>query len=191
MHWDFLMVVRDKLHSDEKSWGDLFVKSLDDRRWERFSYAYELPWKVEKTTGKSRKGESRVKLGTYAMSTRSDGNKGWRLELKGTGHREHIQVHRAHHSMYIEGCILPVHFSGFDDGTVNQGSMTIEEESVKLMRKLQVMYLDRAKRRTGEPTITIAADLLVLGKWMPPLKLQPIRPTMSIPAPPVLSLPQL
>jgi hypothetical protein len=41
-------------------------------------------------------GRSKIREGTYLLEVRTDGLKGWRLELKGTGHRRNIQVHRAH-----------------------------------------------------------------------------------------------
>lgn len=102
------------------------------------------------------------------MHVRSDGPKGWRLELLNTGHRQNIQVHRAHKSMYIEGCILPVDFIDFRNApstgigpieVLQKGEPKIERRSIALMKKIRERYeLLKADER-GNPTITICALL--------------------------------
>jgi hypothetical protein len=146
-----------------------------DGDWEKLCYTYELPWK-EDSHGESLKKKSRVVEGTYEMRVRTDGAKGWRLELLGTGHRENIQVHRSHKSMYIEGCILPVHFNDFnaadDSGLVpvkiKKGDMTIQNHSVALMEKIKERFNVLSAPgligmpnllRKGSPEVTISALL--------------------------------
>ena len=156
MGWPFLMVVRDEYKS-ENNWGRMYIRSFDGKKWELLSYSYELPWK-ENRRGRSRKNRSRIKLGTYDMTVRRDGNKGWRLQLKGTGHRTYIQIHRAHRAMKLAGCILPVHFNDFDEANLKKGDRAIQTQSVKLMEQIRARY-DRLKGRADRATVTIAAKL--------------------------------
>ena len=157
MSWDFLWLVREAYQSDN-NWGRLYIRSKDLKKWETFSYSYELDW-IEDASGKSKSNKSRIRIGIYEMKTRSDGNKGWRLELEGTGHRTHIQVHRAHKSMFIQGCILPVHFRDFDKAGLKKGDNKIQAESVKLMEQMKARYLECKKVAKGKPSITISAIL--------------------------------
>jgi hypothetical protein len=131
-----------------------------DGDWEKLCYSYELPW-IEANGGVSLKGKSRVVEGTYEIKDRSDGSKGWRLELLGTGHRENIQVHRAHKSMYIQGCILPVHFNDFHEAGLVKGNIAIESHSVGLMGRSKERYyiLAREKSKLGMAEIAISAIL--------------------------------
>ena len=156
MGWPFLMVVRDEYKS-ENNWGRMYIRSFNGKRWELLSYSYELPWK-ENRYGRSRKNRSRIKLGTYDMTVRRDGSKGWRLQLKGTGHRTYIQIHRAHRTMKLAGCILPVHFNDFDEANLKKGDRAIQTQSVKLMEQIRARY-DRLKKAADRPTVTIAAKL--------------------------------
>jgi hypothetical protein len=126
--------------------------------WEWLCYSYELPW-IEDATGKSKSSKSRIRIGTYDLKVRTDGNKGWRLELKGTEHRENIQVHRAHKSMYIEGCILPVHFNDFGEAGLKKGQESIQTHSVALMNRIKARYDKLKGQNSGDPQLTIAAIL--------------------------------
>ena len=108
-------------------------------RWEFLCYSYELPWVPDKQ-GKSTKSKSCIESGIYEMYLRSDGEKGWRLELIGTKHRTNVQVHRAHKSLYIEGCILPVNFQG----EFKKGNKKNQDDSVALMRQIRQRYEDLA-----------------------------------------------
>jgi hypothetical protein len=69
-----------------------------------FAHTLELPWKSD--VGHI----SSIPAGRYLGSVRTDGTLGWRIELRGTGHRTNIQIHtgsRVANTSNIEGCILP------------------------------------------------------------------------------------
>ena len=101
--------------------------------------------------------ESLIKIGVYDLKPRSDGPKGWRLELQNTGHRSNIQVHRAHKSMFIEGCILPVHFYEFSASGLQKGDPEIQSKSVELMNKIKIRYDLLNPTKQGNAQIIIAA----------------------------------
>jgi len=109
--------------------------------------------------GRSRNNLSRIRLGSYELMPRTDGPKGWRLELQNTGHRSNIQIHRAHRSMYIEGCILPVHFNARSDDFLQKGAAMIQTQSVALMSMIQSRYESLSSQFSGNPALTIAATL--------------------------------
>lgn len=163
MAWDFIHIIRRQyLGSDH--WGEMYIRTLKGG-WERLCYSYELPWKEYqsgKLTGKSVISKSRIRIGTYELKARSNGPKGWRLELQNTGHRSHIQIHRAHKSMYIEGCILPVHFDDFKSSKISKGKPVIQSKSVALMNRIKPRYEALKKKSKGNPTLTIAATLPAL-----------------------------
>lgn len=60
----------------------------------------ELPW------ANDAQGLSRVQSGTYAAAIRSDGTKGWRIELKNVPNHDKIQLHIGNYTSQTEGCIL-------------------------------------------------------------------------------------
>jgi hypothetical protein len=164
MEWPFLFVLR-RGFRDADQWGTLYIRNGD--AWEKLSSTYELPW-GEDLQGRSASGVSRIKEGVYKLHVREDGPKGWRLELEGTGHRENIQVHRAHKSMSIKGCILPVDFTDFRNvpqngvGPVEQlkkGEAKIQARSISLMKMIRARYEEMKKTLTGSPTLTIGATL--------------------------------
>lgn len=160
MAWDFLFSVRNE-YQGASNWGRLYMRTVDNK-WEYLSYTYELPWKTYESgplTGKSQNSFSRVAIGVYEMVPRTDGHRGWRLELLGTGHRQNIQIHRAHPSLFIEGCILPVHFNNFDDSKVKKGDAIIQTESIALMGKIKTRYGALKDMHTGNPTLCISATL--------------------------------
>jgi len=162
MAWDFLYIVRRNYQGDN-NWGDMYIKTKDNK-WEWLSYTYELPWKPD-GTGKSTSNQSRIKIGSYNLIVRTDGKareaggKGWRLELQGTGHRQYIQVHRAHSSMFIQGCILPVHFKNISSSTIQVGNIQIQNKSIELMEKIEARYKELVKIKKGNPALVIAAKL--------------------------------
>jgi len=160
MAWDFLFSVRNE-YQGASNWGRLYMRTANSK-WEYLSYTYELPWKPYESgplTGKSRNSFSRIAIGVYEMVSRADGPRGWRLELLGTSHRQNIQIHRAHSSLFIEGCILPVHFNNFDDSKVKKGDTIIQTESIALMEKIKERYGSLKDGYTGNPTICISATL--------------------------------
>jgi hypothetical protein len=144
----------------------MLIMSLEGT-WEELCYSYELPW-LEDSLGRSLKDKSRISEGIYELVARSDGHRGWRLELQHTGHRENVQIHRAHKSMAIEGCILPVDFIDFENraesgiGPVEQvrkGDPKIQTRSIALMDKIQHRYEALRKAGDGNATITLGAIL--------------------------------
>ncbi|HEX6553096.1 MAG TPA: DUF5675 family protein, partial [Ktedonobacteraceae bacterium] len=61
----------------------------------------ELPWNNNNTD------TSRIPAGTYPAYIRTDGPKGWRIELENTDPRVHVQIHRGNTPDDSKGCILP------------------------------------------------------------------------------------
>jgi len=165
MAWDFLYSVRRTYHGED-NWGDLYMKSADEKKWELLSYTYELPWKAD-AKGKSINSKSRVEMGVYELTPRTDGplrkdnGKGWRLQLLNTKHRSGIEIHRAAPSLFIEGCILPVHFNGFQGSQILKGDPTIRVMSTELMDKIMSRWHTLLAKHSGEgnPSITIAETL--------------------------------
>lgn len=158
--WEFLCVVRRTFQSDD-NWGELFIKNQNGR-WEWLCYTYELPWKTVESgpnKGLSQSKHSRIKMGVYTLSPRQDGPKGWRLDLENTGHRSNIQIHRAHTSMYIEGCILPVSFNNFSKDKLEKGDPLIQTRSIDLMTKIKSRYELLKVGKKGKETVVIEAKL--------------------------------
>ena len=165
MSWPLLTLTR-RGFRDSDQWGSLLLMNSAGN-WEMLSNSYELPWQ-ENASGQSQSKKSRIAEGVYQLHARSDGNKGWRLELVGTGHRQNIQVHRAHRSMYIEGCILPVSFIDFRNApasgvgpvqVLKKGDLNIEQRSVQLMHLIRQRYDLLKVANIGNPTISIQAML--------------------------------
>jgi len=162
MAWDFLYIVR-RVYHGENNWGDMYMKTADGK-WEWLSYTYELPWKPD-AKGKSMENISRIKIGSYQLFVRDDGTprltggKGWRLELKNTGDRTNIQIHRSSRNMSIKGCILPVHFNSLTGASIKKGDIRITNKSLELMDKIKERYTELKKNKKGNPTLSIAAKL--------------------------------
>ena len=162
MSWDFIYIVRRLYHGDN-NWGEMYIKN-DKGKWEWLSYSYELPW-VEDKQGKSKSEISRIRIGEYPATVRTDGKprvlggKGWRLELKNTGHRKYVQIHRASASMYIKGCILPVHFNDVSGENIRKGDIRILNKSVEIMEKIEEYYNRIYNNKNGDPVIVISARL--------------------------------
>jgi hypothetical protein len=165
MSWPFLALSR-RGFRDADNWGRLLIMSPSGK-WEILSHSFELPWK-EDDKGRSKSSHSRIREGEFELHVRSGGPKGWRLELLHTGHRTNIQVHRAHKSMYIEGCILPVDFIDFRNAPssgigpveiLEKGDPKIEQRSIALMKKIKTTYELLKPGKKGNPTIAIWAIL--------------------------------
>jgi hypothetical protein len=164
MAWEFLHIVRREFQGDS-NWGEMRMKT-PAKKWEWLCYTYELPWKAD-ANGKSINHISRIKMGVYELMIRTDGRardlggKGWRLELQKTGHRHHVQIHRAAPNMFIEGCILPVHFNTFQGSAIQKGNELIRTKSTELMDKIQVRLTNLlcSGTATGRPTLVIAETL--------------------------------
>ena len=106
-------------------------------------------------------------MGIYELVVRTDGKlringgKSWWLELQKTGHRHNVQIHRAAPNLYIEGCILPVHFNAFQGSAIQRGDSIIRTKSVQLMDQIQVRLTNFLSSGTtsGRPTLVIAETL--------------------------------
>ncbi|RDH85973.1 MAG: hypothetical protein DIZ80_00425 [endosymbiont of Galathealinum brachiosum] len=160
MSWNFIHVVRRTFQSDD-NWGEMFIQNTQGQ-WEKLCFTYELPWDTFSSgphTGKSKNNHSRVKIGDYNVKPRADGPKGWRLELQNTGHRSNIQIHRAHKSMFIQGCMLPVSFNNLSTNALNKGDPLIQIQSTTLMTKIKNRYDLLKTGKTGDATLTISATL--------------------------------
>ncbi len=160
MSWDFIHIQRQVFQSDN-NWGSLYIKDSKNQ-WEWLCYSYELPWitfRDGSLAGKSKNSKSRIKIGSYGLKTRSDGAKGWRLELQSTDHRKNIQIHRAHKSMFIKGCILPVTFNNYSRDALSKGNPAIQLQSKSLMEKIQKRHEALSAHNDGNASLMITANL--------------------------------
>lgn len=160
MSWDFIHIQRQVFQSDN-NWGSLYIKDSKNQ-WEWLCYSYELPWVTFRDgslAGKSKNSKSRIKIGSYELKTRNDGAKGWRLELQGTTHRNNIQIHRAHKSIFIKGCILPVTFNNYSKDALSKGNTAIQLQSKSLMERIQKRHELLAKNNDGNASVMITASL--------------------------------
>ncbi len=64
------------------------------------AYTLELPDVINKDYISS------IPKGVYSAFIRTDGRKGWRIELDNVPQRENIQIHVGNYTSQIEGCIL-------------------------------------------------------------------------------------
>ena len=163
MAWDFLWLNRNLFQGSNHD-GTLYIKSKAGR-WERLCYVYELPW-ILNSLGKSKNDKSRIRIGTYELKPETKEDKGWVMRLQKTGHRKGILIHRAHKTLSIEGCILPVHFDNRGLKEITDTNQ-IQEKSVQLMNKIKQRYTALKTGKTGNPTITISANLPARGGTWP------------------------
>lgn len=63
-------------------------------------YTLELPWLY------NIRNKSCIPEGSYYGKIRTDGSKGWRIQLEGVPNRDWIQIHIGNYIREIEGCIL-------------------------------------------------------------------------------------
>ena len=63
-------------------------------------YSLELPWKDNQSN------VSCVPVGTYAGKIRTDGTKGWRIELESVPNRTYVELHVGNFPGEIQGCVL-------------------------------------------------------------------------------------
>ncbi|KHD08381.2 hypothetical protein PN36_33855 [Candidatus Thiomargarita nelsonii] len=175
MAWNFLYLCRS---STTTHWGKLYLFN-DKQTWEFFCDTYELLWRAD-SKGRSKSSKSRIRNGKYEIKVRTDGSKGWRLELSETGHRTYIQIHRAHKTMYIEGCILPIHSSDvrkiqkkissvgkkkvykksrYGTDKLRNADPELQVRSIQLMEKMKERYDKLSQGKKGKATILITTVL--------------------------------
>lgn len=71
---------------------------------------------------------SSIPPGEYSGAVRTDGPKGWRIELTGTAARKHIQIHVGNTPDDTVGCILPGTGESTDKACKVAGSRTAMEK---------------------------------------------------------------
>lgn len=73
---------------------------------------------------------SSIPAGTYSAIIRTDGNMGWRIELKNVSDRSYIQIHKGNSTSSTTGCIIVC--TTFDESscTIPAGSSTKAMESL-------------------------------------------------------------
>jgi hypothetical protein len=84
--------------------GDLYISSPQfpvSDRGTKICQALELAWR------KNINEISAVPKGEYGGFVRTDGPRGWRIELDGTGERKNIQIHVGNRPKDTFGCLLP------------------------------------------------------------------------------------
>lgn len=129
-------IIVDRLYRHSKSIiGKMYVNG------EELCYTLELPWKDNK------KNVSCIPTGTYGGFIRTDGTRGWRIELKAVPGRGNIQIHVGNYPSDILGCIL-----------VGMGYTTNMVTQSKAARdKLKKAYEDAGS--PADITITIRSPL--------------------------------
>jgi hypothetical protein len=83
--------------------GDLYVSTPDfpiTDPGRKLCNALELAWRNNMTNISS------LPLGIYEGFVRTDGSKGWRIELVGSGDRKNVQIHIGNKTADSIGCIL-------------------------------------------------------------------------------------
>jgi hypothetical protein len=100
----------------------------------KLSNALELPFRNNIAEISSLPG------GDYEGFVRTDGPRGWRIELKGTGSRNNIQLHVGNRPDNTIGCILP----GTGNSTDTQCNIG---GSVEAMKSLRDAYADATNKR--------------------------------------------
>ncbi len=89
-----LSVERNMTCLDQSTIGRLIIDGQEVGR------TLELPWRNNETS------VSRIPPGTYAASMRTDGARGWRVELADVRDRKKVQMHIGNYARETEGCIL-------------------------------------------------------------------------------------
>lgn len=112
--------------------GDVYVTSVEfpiSDKGTRIAYALELPWRNNMNS------ISAVPKGEYRGYVRTDGDRGWRIELTGTGPRKNIQLHIGNRPSDTDGCLL------LGTGATTDGQCFLLG-SKEAMAKIQAIYGD-------------------------------------------------
>lgn len=122
-----LTVQRNQTCQDESTLGRLLIDG------EGLGRTLELPWR------NNERGISRIPAGSYEATIRTDGKRGWRLQLKDVADRSYVQVHVGNYQRQIEGCILV--------GTrvvATEGGGCMIQESRKTLERIRARLADVA-----------------------------------------------
>jgi len=124
----FHLEIQRKKSSTKSVTGNLLING------EEICHTLELPWFW------NRKSASCVPFGEYNSTIRTDGTRGWRIQLGGVPGRSFVQIHIGNYPHQIEGCVLV----GMGIGT---DKLTNSGDAMKL---LQVLF-----KKTGKPAIRV------------------------------------
>jgi hypothetical protein len=129
-------IIVDRLYRHSQSIiGKMYVNGSE------LCYTLELPWKHNKHN------ISCIPYGSYGGYVRTDGTKGWRIELTGVPSRSHTQIHVGNYPSEIRGCILVG--TGFTTNMVTHSRVARD--------KLEDAYEDAGS--PADITITIRSTL--------------------------------
>lgn len=112
-----LTINRNMTCNDQSTIGMLAIDGKEIGR------TLELPWK------NNEKNISRIPEGNYPAIIRSDGSRGWRIQLTGVENRDNIQIHIGNYAREIEGCILVG-----DDVTNNGGECLVTKSEGAILK---------------------------------------------------------
>ena len=107
-------VARNMTCNDGSIMGSLYLND------EFIGRTLELPFRNNET------GISSIPAGSYVTSMRSDGGRGWRIQLENVPGREYIQLHVGNFQNEIEGCILLGAELGNDQCMVTESHKAVE-----------------------------------------------------------------
>jgi len=93
-----ITIIRDT-ETDQATFGTMTIGSLQ-------LFTLEPPDRNNANTNNWQTA-GRILPGTYQAFTRTDGPKGWRIELKNVIGREQIEIHSGNFPRDTSGCILP------------------------------------------------------------------------------------
>jgi len=136
-----IIIDRNMTCLDNSTIGRLIIDGKDIGR------SLELPWKNNQSN------ISRIPEGSYPGFIRSDGKRGWRIQLKGVPDREFVQIHVGNYQRQIEGCILV----GTDVTNVGNECMVTNSKTTlnNIRAKFEQMSSDLANLQSREVRITV------------------------------------
>ena len=151
---NFLYLHRSKVDAARGVTIGRMYLTAGNNAWQFFWYTYELPLIL--VGGKTKSDKSCVKAEkTYPLTIRTDGPKGWRLQLGDTGHRTYVQIHRANWRIGSYGCILPIGLATFNDLRIQaaDGLTSSEREDIgsSSLPDLALIASEKAKVRKKYP----------------------------------------
>lgn len=136
------ITVERKFENDECTMGYLFVNdSL-------------ICYSLERADMSNSKNISRIPLGTYKGFIRTDGSKGWRIELLNVPNRENIEIHIGNYTFQITGCTLIGTDAKSENCTVQNSAVAINKLKNALIKMNANLDLDSNSTEQYSITIT-------------------------------------